>query len=59
MFGVDVGELYRQSNSDISISRNYKDSKDSSVNGTIIILNDKDVVNELLEIVKERFGKSS
>jgi len=57
LFNVEIGELYRNKTSEIVINQNNTDNKDTSVNGVIIVLNDKEAVNELVNLMTKRFSQ--
>jgi len=58
-FDVEISELFQRKSSEIIITQNNSDNKDSSVNGIIVILNDKEAVNELANLIKEKYSKPS
>jgi transcriptional regulator with XRE-family HTH domain len=51
---VEINDLFREKSSDIVINRH---NTDSSINGIIILLTNKEAVSQLVEIIKEKFGK--
>jgi DNA-binding XRE family transcriptional regulator len=53
---VEINDLFREKSSNIVINQHNTDNKDSSINGIILLLTDKEAVNQLIEIMKERFG---
>ena len=58
LFNVEVGELFREKSSDIIINQHNTDNKDNSVNNSLILLvTDKEVVNQLVDLIKERAEK--
>ena len=56
LFNVEIGDLYQGNSSEIIITQNNSDNKENSVNGIVIILNDKKAVNELVNLVKQKFS---
>ena len=52
---VDIKELFREKVSEIVINQNNTDNKDSSVNGIILLLTDKEAVNRLVEVMRGKF----
>jgi len=56
-FKVEISDLFKKNPGDIIISQYNSDNKDNSINGIIIFLTDKEAVNQLIEVVKERFEK--
>ena len=53
---VDINDLFRENSTNIVINQQNTDNKDSSVNGIILLLTDKDAVGELVKVIKQRFG---
>jgi DNA-binding XRE family transcriptional regulator len=57
---VEINDLFQEKSSHIIINQNNTDNKDSSVNnGIVLLLTDKEAVNQLVEIMKEKFGGQS
>lgn len=56
---VDINDLFKEKSRDIVITQHNTESKDGSINGIIIVLNDKDTMNQLVETIKNRFGNNS
>ena len=52
---VEIMELFREKSSEIVINQHNTDNKDSSVNGIVLVLTDKETVNQLVEVMKGRF----
>jgi hypothetical protein len=40
---------------ELTVNQHNTDNKDNSVNGIVLLLTDKEAVNRLVEVVKERF----
>ena len=58
LFNVEIGELFREKSSDIIINQHNSDNKDNSVNNSIILLvTDKEVVDQLVGLIKEKVEK--
>jgi len=57
-FNVEINELFRESTNRIVINQQNTDNKGTSVNGIVILLTDKEAVNELAKVLKERFDRS-
>ena len=57
IFNVEIGELFREKSSDIIINQHNTDNKDNSVNGVILLVTDKEVVNQLVDLIKDRMEK--
>ena len=55
-FKVDINDLFKDNSSSIVITQNNtnKDNKENSVNGIIVLLNDKEAVDEIVKIIKRR-----
>jgi transcriptional regulator with XRE-family HTH domain len=54
---VEINDLFREKSSKIVINQHNTDNKDNSVNnGIVLLLTDKESVNQLVEIMKEKFG---
>ena len=54
-FQVEINDLFRENSKEIVVNQ-Y--NKDNSVNtGIIVLLTDKDAVNQLVEIIKGKFEK--
>ncbi|GHT77656.1 hypothetical protein AGMMS50262_19250 [Bacteroidia bacterium] len=54
---VEITDLFREKPSEIIINQHNTDNKDHSVNGIVLLLTDKEAVNRLVEVVRERFEK--
>jgi transcriptional regulator with XRE-family HTH domain len=52
---VEIKDLFQEKSSDIVINQHYTDNKDSSVNGVILLLTDKEAVDQLVEVMRKRF----
>ena len=52
---VEIMELFREKASEIVINQHNTDSKDSSINGIVLVLTDKEAVDQLVEVMKGRF----
>jgi transcriptional regulator with XRE-family HTH domain len=58
-FKVDINDLFKDNSSKIVITQNNTDNKDNSINNSIIVLlNDKEAVDEIVKIIKRRQGES-
>ena len=55
-FNVDIKDLFKDNSSKIVITQNNtnKDNKENSVNGIIVLINDKEAVDEIVNIIKRR-----
>jgi transcriptional regulator with XRE-family HTH domain len=56
-FNVEIGELFREKSSEIIINQHNtnSDNKDNSINGLILLLTDKEAVNQLVEVMRDKF----
>ena len=53
---VDINDLFREQSTSIVINQQNADNKDSSVNNSMVLLvTDKETVNELVKVIKQRF----
>ncbi len=57
IFDVEISELFQEKNSNIVVNQNNTDNKDNSVNGIVLVLTDKEAVNELVTVLKDKFVK--
>jgi transcriptional regulator with XRE-family HTH domain len=51
-FDVEVGELFKENASKIVVNQNNTDNKDNSVNGVVVLIDDKEAVSEIVKIIK-------
>jgi transcriptional regulator with XRE-family HTH domain len=56
LFNVEIGELFREKSSDIIINQHNTDNKEYSVQA-ILLLTDKESMNQLVDLIKKRAGK--
>ena len=52
---VEIADLFRNKPSEIVINQHYSENKDSSINGAILLLTDKEAVEQLVDVMKKRF----
>ncbi len=57
IFNVEIGELFREKSSEIVINQQNSDNKDSSLNGIIILLTEKEIMDDLVDTLKGRIKK--
>jgi len=57
LFNVEIGEFFREKSSDIIINQHNTDNKENSINGIVLLLTDKEVMDQLVNLVKERVAK--
>lgn len=53
IFNVEISELFREKSSEIIINQNNIDNKEHSINGIVLLLTDKESVQQLVEILKK------
>ena len=51
---VEINDLFREK-SNIVINQHNSGSKDTSINGVILLLSDKEALDQLVDIIKKRF----
>ncbi|MDR0829261.1 MAG: helix-turn-helix domain-containing protein [Prevotellaceae bacterium] len=52
---VEINDLFSEKPRDIIINQHYTENKDNSINGIVVLLTDKEAVNQLAEIIKNKF----
>jgi len=54
---VEIADLFREKPSEIVINQHnhHTDNKDTSMNGVILLLTDKEAVEQLVDVMKRRF----
>ncbi len=58
IFDVEINELFEEKPSNLVVNQNNTDNKDSSVNNAIVlVLTDKEAVNQLVEVLKDKIIK--
>jgi len=53
---VEINDLFKNKPGDIVINQHYSENKDSSINGMVLLLTDKESVNEFVKVMKGRLG---
>jgi len=53
---VEVGDFFPKKSGDIVISQNNSDNKDDSINGVVFLLTDKEAIDQLVDVMKKKFG---
>jgi DNA-binding XRE family transcriptional regulator len=53
---VEINDLFRERSSSIVINQHNTDNKNNSINGIVFLLTDKEAVDQLAEVIKEKFG---
>ena len=53
---VEINDLFKEKASNIVINQhnNHTDNKDGSINGVILLLTDKDAVEQVMEVIKRK-----
>lgn len=54
ILNVEMKELFKTEGSKIEINQTNSDNKDNSINGLVFVLSDKDSIEKLVTILKER-----
>jgi DNA-binding XRE family transcriptional regulator len=54
---VEIKDLFREKSSGVVINQHNTDNKDSSINGIVLLLTDKEAVDQLVEVMKATFEK--
>jgi len=52
---VEIADLFRDKPGEIVINQHNSENKDSSINGVVLLLTDKEAVEQLVEVMKKRF----
>ena len=52
---VEINDLFREKSTEIVINQHNTDNKDNSINGIVLLLTDKESVDQLVEVMKKRF----
>ncbi|MDR0231244.1 MAG: helix-turn-helix domain-containing protein [Dysgonamonadaceae bacterium] len=53
---VEINDLFQKKSQSIVINQYNKDGKGAHINGVVLLLTDKEAVNELVNVMRERFG---
>ncbi len=54
IFNVEISELFRSESSKVVVNQTNADNKEYSINGIVLVLTDKNSVNQLVEVLKNR-----
>ncbi|MBS1573497.1 MAG: helix-turn-helix transcriptional regulator [Bacteroidetes bacterium] len=57
VFGVDIGTLFKEKTSAIVTNQIDENNNDNSINGIVLLLTDKDSVDRLVEVLKEKMDR--
>jgi transcriptional regulator with XRE-family HTH domain len=52
---IEINDLFREKSVDIVINQHNSDNKDRSINGVVLLLTDKEAVNQLIDVMKKQF----
>ena len=52
---VEINDLFKDKVSNIVINQHNSDNKDSSINGVILLLSDKEALDQLVDVIKKKF----
>ena len=53
---IEINDLFLEKSADIVINQHNTDNKDKSINGIVLLLTDKEAVDQLVEVIKEKFN---
>ena len=51
---VEINDLFREKPADIVLNQNNTDNKDYSINGIVVLLTNKEAVNQIIEILTKK-----
>jgi DNA-binding XRE family transcriptional regulator len=51
---VEINDLFREKSTEIVINQHNTDNKDNSINGIVLLLTDKEAVDQLVEVMRKR-----
>jgi len=54
---VEINDLFREKSADIIINQHNSDNKDDSINGIVLLLTDKEAIDQLMDVMKKRFER--
>jgi len=54
---IEISDLFREKASEIVINQHYSENKDSSINGMVLLLTDKEAIDQLVDVMKTRLKK--
>ena len=54
---IEVSDLFRENANEIVINQHYSENKDSSINGMVLLLTDKEAIDQLVDVIKKRVDK--
>jgi len=53
-FHVEINDLFPKKAGDIVINQHNSDNKDTSINGVVLLLTDKEAVNQIVDVIKKK-----
>jgi len=53
-FNVEIKDLFNENSSNLVITQNNTDNKDNSINGIIVLLNNKEAVDEIVNSLRRK-----
>ena len=56
-FKADIKEFFKEKTSSIVINQHNLDNTDYSINSVIILLNDKEILNNLVQVIKKKYNQ--
>jgi transcriptional regulator with XRE-family HTH domain len=51
---VEINDLFKEKVNNIVINQHNTDNKDSSINGIVLLLTDKESVDQVMDVIKKR-----
>ncbi len=57
IFNVEISELFQEKTSKVIVNQTNTDNKEHSVNGIVLVLTEKEAVNQIVEVLKDKLGK--
>jgi len=51
---VEINDLFREKPADIVLNQNNTDNKDYSINGIVVLLTNREAVNQIIEILTKK-----
>jgi len=54
---IEINDLFREKSADIIINQHNSDNKDDSINGIVLLLTDKEAIDQLMDVMKKRFER--
>jgi transcriptional regulator with XRE-family HTH domain len=53
---VEINDLFRERSNNIVINQHNSDNKESSINGVVFLLTDKDAIDQIVNVMKKKFN---